>query len=73
MSEWQPIETAPHDTRVLVWIPPWYGPSDGKIIVASKFTLGWIDDEAIFLQSKPTHWQPLPAPPTTESIHGDHQ
>ena len=61
---WQKIETAPRDgTEVLVLIRPklirlgWY-------FVRSSRTQGWCDESSRSI--KPTHWMPLPAPPTAE-------
>jgi len=61
---WQPIETAPNDgTAVLLWCQPtkddayaiqgWY---EGGV-----FDRRWYD--AYSEEVKPSHWQPLPAPP----------
>lgn len=56
MSSWQPIETAPKDgTDFLA--------TDGKTVVYCIWSgticaFDWKD------ASQPTHWMPLPAPPT---------
>jgi hypothetical protein len=71
-TEWQPIDTAPTDTRVLI-----YG---GKTRLASNDE--WLEDNAVRLakkysgdhhytvngcfDSKPTHWMPLPDAPTAK-------
>ena len=70
MSEWQPIETAPKDARIIVW--------DGFDVCIAKFIgRDWIsfgcDGPAILSQSDSgtdyqepgivTHWMPLPEPP----------
>lgn len=62
MSQWQPIETAPTDgTEVLVLIKP-------KVIrlgwffAPSSRTQGWADESSRPIT--PTHWMPLPEPPT---------
>ncbi len=58
MSDWQPIETAPRDgTAVLTWTR-----IDG-IVIACCFGGMWMG-EGLFAQFLPTHWQPLPAPPS---------
>jgi len=67
MSEWQPIETAPRDRRILV-----IGEA-GTMHVASwsqnPFTghKSWLivrtDDKGNCLVMQATHWQPLPEPP----------
>ena len=64
--EWHPMETAPHDRRLMVWSGqemycahwaqnPMTG--DEAWIVAEWGTDG---DQALV---KPTHWRPLPLPP----------
>lgn len=68
MSEWMPIETAPKDgTRILI-----SSPTDG--VLSSHFDGGnWQGRpwrpvrSAEYEASKPTHWMPLPAPPTGAS------
>lgn len=69
---WQPIETAPKDTFVLL-----AGPS-GYTTIETVFATGrmcsdyhkgrWIDhanDDLMDWGFKPTHWMPLPNPPAT--------
>jgi hypothetical protein len=74
VNEWQPIETAPKDRRVLVFVPGersnWTG-----VFTAWAYTYGWItgqeyepgDDETadgtVSLKLDPTHWMPLPRDP----------
>lgn len=64
MSEWQPIETAPKDgTKVLGW-------DGGTMTTVEWYELGgywsllavgaWAEDS----EWVPTHWMPLPEPPT---------
>ena len=68
MSGWQPIETAPWDTAVLVFIPDsaicefeiaHRSADDPDGDWYSYIHLGGPIDVA------PTHWQPLPAPPVS--------
>ena len=68
---WQPIETAPTNTSILVYIPntEHYGPGIYRAIKVDMGTGvrwhtsalygGW-DIDAIYT---PTHWMPLPEPP----------
>lgn len=69
--EWQPIETAPHEDRVMIvvadyaesWPAFWH---DGKDNYWVKE--GWYDaidygNLLIATPSNPTHWMPLPTPP----------
>jgi hypothetical protein len=74
MSDWQPIETAPKQIDpVLLYWPYWttepvigarnYRPDDGHIEwFASWHTERWMGDDAE--DPGPTHWMPLPDPPT---------
>lgn len=77
MTDWQPIETAPRDRRILLLRPTadfdW-----AKIIVgrfeddrfATKPKPYWAHDlerlegKRSTKANQPTHWMPLPAPPT---------
>ena len=80
-DEWRPIETLPHDGTeedralsghwhgpVLVFIPDRFG---GIQIVAQLDSGMWLvgDEERSFadLTIMPTHWRPLPDPPTPRS------
>lgn len=64
--EWQPIETAPKDgTAVLCfWTRSVY--VDGRAYAIAQCHSGtWVsvdDDEVEYWE--PTHWMPLPPPPT---------
>lgn len=60
---WQPIETAPMKTDVLVYAPRW-----GRkplVVQAANPTGGqwWARGVGAV---RPTHWMPLPAPPTAK-------
>ena len=63
-DEWQPIETAPKDgTHIQVGE---YGKDAGfHAITALHCTTGWMAFPG-FDPIDPTHWQPLPAPPTED-------
>lgn len=71
--QWQPIETAPKDgTRILVWLgAPW---SNAQAVRWFESWQNWQTedfpdeyDEYCGIGSElPTHWMPLPHPPTTE-------
>lgn len=67
MSEWQPIETAPKDgeTPVLTWYPKAYQGKGGHYVMLWQDGKWWAIPGAFEL--KPTHWMPLPSPPSTES------
>ena len=60
---WFPIESAPKEGVFLVWLPePEQGSNvmpmnSGKITTIGHYFV-WD------VQSKPTHWRPLPSPPT---------
>lgn len=58
---WQPIESAPKDGRILGW--------DGfEVESLERFGEFWgqISDSGRVTVSEPTHWMPLPEPPTEE-------
>ena len=69
MSEWQPIDTADKDTDVIVYsefdgvctayydgeVDQWF--RSGK----SPHDFDFVTSDAVY----PTHWQPLPAPPSS--------
>lgn len=62
MIEWQPIETAPKDGRViLAWWSEEYMETiryhDGEWVWSHDYD-SWNDN------FKPTHWMPRPAPPS---------
>lgn len=66
MSGWKPIESAPKDgTQILLYAPAWRAPNTG-------WTFGSDDWQACPYHHagdprwKPTHWMPLPDPPTED-------
>lgn len=67
-SGWRPIETAPKDGTVIWSVEP--GEYSGLSVPHQHMMMwdrsrGWID-VCEGLVSLPTHWMPLPAPPTAE-------
>lgn len=60
--EWQDISTAPKDTTaVLVW-------TARGAVVASKNRHSWWSTKPGLYSCAPTHWQPLPAPPSSVCV-----
>lgn len=71
-SQWQPIETAPKGTPVLLWAPKWICEigiyCDGPRVK----TPGWLHWEGSRpFSSQPTRWQPLPDPPAIDAAMQD--
>jgi uncharacterized protein DUF551 len=66
---WQPISTAPKDgTRVLVCKPIKTGsPKKYGIYISRWNGLYWAAVNPAIYQNGPTHWMPLPLPPTQET------
>lgn len=60
MSEWQPIETAPRNVRVLVWRKNEPGYERRRMDVDIYRAGVWWKSRR---NMQPTHWQPLPEPP----------
>jgi hypothetical protein len=60
VSEWQPIETAPKDGRlILVWAPAKEGFTSLYSLCRYHPDAGFCIDEI----REATHWMPLPEPP----------
>ncbi len=63
---WQPIETAPKDTKVLVYVPRL---QEITVAYLAEYYCdgdwGWHYEgaEALTIDFPVTHWMPLPAPP----------
>jgi hypothetical protein len=72
MSEWQPIETAPKDGKILAWCPqrgvcaPAYWNEDKYAKNPRPYWTHWGERMCGTLATRkdqPTHWMPLPEPP----------
>lgn len=67
---WKPIETAPRNGEwFLAWWPEWSMGGPEGAIETSCFTEDAVDgprfeDAGGYSHAQPTHWMPLPAPPT---------
>ena len=61
-QSWQPIETAPKDgSCILAWWPHWRS----RAVIAYWSTQDcWASIDALTWDIPPTHWMPLPNPPT---------
>ena len=75
---WQPIETAPKDRLLMLYVPettqwgprPWIGMwsyTNGDWSIDTPFVVNKKSLCACGLEKQPTHWQPLPPPPTKEA------
>ena len=72
MSEWQTIETAPENESILIYIPRFdhYGHGVLRAILVNMGTgrrwhsTCWHAGRDVGPEDLPTHWQPLPPPPT---------
>ena len=64
MSEWQPIETAPKDGRKNLLLFQQSAETGEKLFVGRWGAEwgGWLSIPGAYAK-RPTHWQPLPAPP----------
>lgn len=62
VPQWQPIETSPRDgTRFLAFVGgQWHGVEQVIVKYSSDTYLGYNNTPW-----QPTHWMPLPSPPTT--------
>ena len=62
--EWQPIETAPENTYVLVWSPQYWSQEYGLAVLDDEE--GWLTYELGEPLDTPSHWAHLPGPPPEE-------
>lgn len=70
MSEWQPIETAPKNTPILVAPSHIQGRSCDMAWMPSTHCRWMEVDEFGEKNLKPTHWMPLPEPPARPAPKG---
>jgi hypothetical protein len=65
MSEWRPIETAPKDgTMFIIFQAEEDGDHWFDLVSWSETENDWIDDGGTLSCDGPTHWMPLPEPPS---------
>ena len=64
MTHWNPIATAPKYMHVLVY-------ASGRVEKAWQGSYGWKMSNTHTGWIEPTHWQALPAPPTTQQESGE--
>lgn len=70
-QRWQPIDTAPFNQAVLVYLPHWdhYGYAVYRAIQvdmgngAHWVSTAWASGRNLGIGAEPTHWMPLPEPP----------
>jgi len=69
-KKWMPIESAPKDGTLVCYDKCW---SEDGIALAENFGEHWqvLDRDDDTTQFTPTHWQPLPTPPNSETTEGD--
>lgn len=60
MTDWQPIESAPNEGCILV-----FGGRHKTVTMVEADGDWWNSREGKRLERMPTHWMPLPSPPTT--------
>ena len=60
MSEWQPIETAPDNVYVLVWLSGFNRVARAWYCTATSL---WYEDGEVWDANIPTHWIYPPEPP----------
>jgi hypothetical protein len=63
MTTWQPIETAPKDGTHLLGYAPEF---EHQPICTIEYSVRYKNWWSIGNCCQPTHWQPLPAPPSAE-------
>lgn len=68
---WQPIETAPRDGTMIIGLwPDGFSKSGRRIVDLTRYVSDqwehgyYCTGEGSYRYEAPTHWQPLPSPPT---------
>lgn len=72
--KWQPIESAPEDPNVNILVSRYDEDGSYWCSVAQWWVAAWVflDGQTtgpVLLDFEPTHWMPLPAPPTGTASH----
>lgn len=69
-SQWQPIETAPKDGT---WVLLLWPMTRTNVMVSGKYYISardfeemWLSQPSVESTHEPTHWMPLPSPPTQD-------
>ena len=65
MPEWQPIATAPKDREIMLFCPRYgvWAPGEWRQTYWTHFG-ELLFGVRVMKANQPTHWMPLPAPPT---------
>lgn len=61
--QWQPIETAPKDGKSILVCNHKNGVTQCAVYLSKRWLTTWQHEE---ITTDPTHWMPLPAPPSQE-------
>lgn len=72
-SEWKPIDSAPKGKIILLWAVTSVNPPNWKMATGYQANNGdwqWDGEWLKPYQVKPTHWQSLPAPPSSGASDG---
>ena len=62
-TDWRPIETAPHDERILLWAVDGGDDWKGGIVFGRKYASGNVRGEGMNGEWAFSHWMPLPSRP----------
>ena len=67
--EWKPIDTAPKDGTIVLFAGEFDYPNDWRIKMG--YWAAYENEWHLFGGSwKPSHWMPLPAPPSNAEVSG---